>query len=206
MSCLVLSWSVLACLGLSWLLYIVLSWASRSTKIIVFPKEKRSFSTKKKPSEIDIDFQEVFGGILAPFWEVKSTKIMQKVGPQRHQSSDRLLGRYLVDLGSDFGHQDEPKTGSRGRQDREDRPKRAPRRPKRPPRRAQEGPKKREAFHINRFWPPGSSKDPLWTALERFLLRFRSQLAFILIPKIHKNPSKSRSAMASKDPPGSIFD
>ncbi len=54
---------------------------------------------------------------MASFWEGKSTKILQKVDPQRHQSSDRFLGRCLVDLGSDFGCQDEPKTGPRGRQD-----------------------------------------------------------------------------------------
>ena len=109
---------------------------------------------------VEIDFCSDFGANLPPFYFPKSTKIFQKVDPQRHQSSDRFLGRYLVDLGSDFGRQDEPKTGPRGRQDRQDGPKRPPRRPKRPPRWPQEGPKKRIAIHIFRYWPPSASKDP----------------------------------------------
>ena len=147
----VLSCLVLACLVLSWP---VLAPFSSSNLAFHEGFHKNSLSRLTSIS------RRVFGGILAPFWEVKSTKILLKVDPKRHQSSDRFLGRYLVDLGSDFGRQDEPKTGPRGRQDRQDGPKRPPRRPKRPPRWPQEGPKKPSAILIFRYWPPSASKDP----------------------------------------------
>ena len=129
------------------------SWRSKSD-----PKSTKKLT--QKSIRILIPFGIVFWEDLGGFYLPKSTEILQKVDPQRHQSSDRFLGRYLVDLGSDFGRQDEPKTGPRGRQDRQDEPKRPPRRPKRAPRRPQEGPEKRVAPFTFRYWPPRASKDP----------------------------------------------
>ena len=91
---------------------------------------------------------------MAPFWEAKSNEILLKVDPKRHQISDRFWGRYLVDLGSDFGRQDEPKKGPRGRQDRQDSPKRPPIRPKRPPRWPQEGSKRGLGSSKSCPWAP----------------------------------------------------
>ena len=135
------------------------------------PNGKLTFF-RKSSSAMAVDFCSDFGPNLLPFYLPKSTKIFQKVDPQRHQSSDRFLGRYLVDLGSDFGRQDEPKTGPSGRQDRQDGPKRSPRRPKRPPRSPQEGPEKARGTFIFRYWPPSASKDPPGPLQDRFLSNF----------------------------------
>ena len=124
--------------------------------------------------EIDIDFQEDLGGNLAPFWHRKSTKILPKSDPKRHQNSARFSGRFFLDFGSDLAAKTGPrqaqeaattgKTGPRGRQDG----------PKRPPRRPQEGPKKRVLGLNIRYWPPRASQGPPGPLQERFLVHFWS--------------------------------
>ena len=55
-----------------------------------------------------IEFKYHFNANLAPFALQKSTKILQKSNPKRHQNLDRFWLRFLIDLGSVLGAKLEP--------------------------------------------------------------------------------------------------
>ena len=103
---------------------------------------------------------------MPPFCLPKSTKILQKSDPKRHQNFDRFLLRFFLDFGSvlepTWGHvgpQDAPKTPSRRPKMPSPNATRFPRtrpaRPKTPqdaPRHPQDAPKAPKTLPRRRFW------------------------------------------------------
>ena len=54
----------------------------------------------KSHFDVHMDFWFDFGANLAPFWLPKSSKILPKIDPKRHQFFDRFLHRFFIDFGS----------------------------------------------------------------------------------------------------------
>ena len=61
----------------------------------------------KSHFDVHMDFWFDFGANLAPFWLPKSSKILPKIDPKRHQIFDRFLHRFFLHFGSLLG----PKLG-----------------------------------------------------------------------------------------------
>ena len=101
---------------------------------------------------------------MAPFRPPKSTKILQKSDPKRHQYFDRVLLRFFVDFDSVLGamlvtffEPRRPKTPQGRPQDAPNAPKTpkdTPRRPKTPPRRPQGAQNPPQTTILEGFWTP----------------------------------------------------
>ena len=52
----------------------------------------------KSHFDVHMDFWFDFGANLAPFWLPKSSKILPKIDPKRHQFFDRFLHRFFIDF------------------------------------------------------------------------------------------------------------
>ena len=59
----------------------------------------------------EIDVWSHFGANLAPFWNLKSTKIHEKIDSKRHPKNDWFLDRFFAQVGSILG----PKLGHKSR-------------------------------------------------------------------------------------------
>ena len=52
----------------------------------------------KSHFDVHMDFWFDFGANLAPFWHPKSSKILPKIDPKRHQIFDRFWHRFFIDF------------------------------------------------------------------------------------------------------------
>ena len=62
----------------------------------------------KSHFDVHMDFWFDFGANLAPFWLPKSSKILPKIDPKRHQFFDRFLDGFFIHFGSNLGPNLEP--------------------------------------------------------------------------------------------------
>ena len=121
---------------------------------------------------------------MPPFCPPKSTKILPKSDPKRHQNFDRFLLRFFLDSGSVLGTKLEPcwpplssqdaprrpKDGHKTPQDAPKIPKDTPRRPRTPPRRPQGAQNPPQTTILEGCW--GDLGRILRRFLEEFLGRF----------------------------------